>query len=107
MCDCNVISLIVWDDMFGVEIDPCLNLYIYCTNPRQHGIYLFSMIKKGKLLLASRAGIILASKCSVFCQRKLWPPSLIVMAAEGWGEREIVTKGAVDGQKYGNRGVGK
>ena len=29
------------------------------------------------------------------------------MAAEGWGEREIFTKGAVDGQKYGDRGVGE
>ena len=44
----------------------CLNLYIYCTNPRQHGIYLFYMIKKGKLLLACRAGVILRASAQNF-----------------------------------------
>ena len=38
-------------------------------------------------------------ECLVFSQRKLWPPSLILMATEGWGEKEICTKWAVDGQK--------
>ena len=28
---------------------------------------------------------------------KLWPPSLILMAAEGWREKEICTKGAIKG----------
>ena len=42
---------------------------------------------------------VLASKCSVFFLRKLWPLSLIVTAAEGREEKEISTKGAVDGQK--------
>ena len=57
------------------------------------------ILKKARLLLVCRAGVILASKCSVFYLRKLWPPSLIVTVAEGWGEKEISTKGAVDGQK--------
>ena len=82
-----MISLIVWDDMFGAEIDLCLNLYIYCTDPWQHGIYLFYMIKMVK------------SKCSEFYQRNLWPPSLIEMTAEGRGQKKISTKRAVDGQK--------
>ena len=37
----------------------------------------------------------LASGCSVFS----WPPSLILMAEEGWGEKEICTKGVINGQK--------
>ena len=36
------------------------------------------------LLIAFRASVILASECSVFSQRQLWPPSLILMAAIGW-----------------------
>ena len=48
-------------------------------------------------LLACTAGVILASGCSVFS----WPPSLILMAEEGWGEKEIRTKGVIDGQKLG------
>lgn len=39
----------------------------------------------------------LANGCSVFS----WPPSLILMAEEGWGEKEICTKGVIDGQKLG------
>ena len=38
---------------------------------------------------------ILSSECSVFS----WPPTFFLIAAEGWGEKEICTKGAVDGQK--------
>ena len=30
--------------------------------------------------------------------RELWPPSLILMAAEGWGEKESSAKGPVDSQ---------
>ena len=30
--------------------------------------------------------------------RKLWPPLFILVAVEGWGEKEIYTKGVVDGQ---------
>ena len=37
----------------------------------------------------------LASGCSVFS----WPPSLILMAEEGWGEKEICTRGVINGQK--------
>ena len=33
------------------------------------------------LLIAFRAGVILASECSVFSQRQLWPSSLILIAA--------------------------
>ena len=44
-------------------------------------------------------------RASEFHQRKLWPPSLIEMTAEGRGEKKISTKGAVDGQKI-RRGVG-
>ena len=49
--------------------------------------------------LACRAGLILASKCAVFSWRKLRPPSVILMRAEGWGEKEFCTKGVVDSQK--------
>ena len=41
--------------------------------------------------------VVLASECSVFSKRKLWRSPLILMAAEGWGEKEICTKGAVGG----------
>ena len=37
------------------------------------------------IMVACRAGVILASECSVISLRVLWPPSLILMAAEGWG----------------------
>ena len=51
MCDSNVILLIVvWNDMFGAEIDLCLNLCINCTDPWQHGIYLFYMIEKSQII---------------------------------------------------------
>ena len=33
--------------------------------------------------IACRAGVILVRECSVFSQRKLWPPSLILMATGG------------------------
>ena len=46
-----------------------------------------------------RAGVILVSECSVISKQKFWSPSLISMAAEGWGEKEICTKGAVESQK--------
>ena len=36
----------------------------------------------------------MASECSVFSLRELWPPS------KDWGEEEICTKGAVDDQKH-------
>ena len=48
--------------------------------------------------VACGTDVILASECSLFSQQKLWPPSLILMAAEGWEEKDISTKGAVDGQ---------
>ena len=48
--------------------------------------------------VACGADVILASDCSLFSQQKLWPPSSILMAAEGWEEKEISTKGVVDGQ---------
>ena len=38
--------------------------------------------------IACRAGVVLASDCSVFSSRKLWWPSLILMAAEGWREKK-------------------
>ena len=41
---------------------------------------------------------------SIF-QRKLWPPALILMAAEGWGEKEIWTERVSDSRKT-KRGVG-
>ena len=59
------------------------------------------------LIFARRAGVILASKCSILSLRKLWLPSLISMAAEGWGGKEICTKGAVDGQKKERGGDGE
>ena len=31
-------------------IDLCINLRIYCTDPQQHEIYLFYMIKKGQII---------------------------------------------------------
>ena len=34
-----------------------------------------------------------------FILAKKWPQSLILIAAEGWGEKEICTKGVSDGQK--------
>ena len=37
---------------------------------------------------------------------KLWLPSLISMAVEGWGEKEICIKGAVDSQGGGGGGGG-
>ena len=36
---------------------------------------------------------VLASEYSVLSKRKLWRSSLILMAAEGWEEKEICTKG--------------
>ena len=48
--------------------------------------------------VACGADVILASECSLFSQQKLWPSSSILMAAEGWEEKEISTQGAVDGQ---------
>ena len=56
--------------------------------------------------LACRAGLILASKCAVFSWRKLRPPSVILMRAEGWGEKEFCTKGVVDRNKERGRGRG-
>ena len=41
--------------------------------------------------------VVLASEYSVLSKLKLWRSSLILMAAEGWGEKEICTKGAVGG----------
>ena len=49
--------------------------------------------------LACRVGIILASECSVFSSKKLCLPALILMTAEGWGKKEIFTKGEVDSKK--------
>ena len=37
-------------------------------------------------------------ECSVFHNRKLRSPPLILIAAEGWGERDICIKGVCDGQ---------
>ena len=90
-----MISLIVWDDMFDAEIDLCLNLYIYCTDPRQHGIYLFYMIKMVK------------SKCSEFYQRNLWPPSLIEMTAEGRGQKKSLLRGRLTVKNKEKGGVGE
>ena len=53
----------------------------------------------GTRFVACRAGVILMRECSVFSWPKLWPPYLILMAVEGWWEKEICTKGAVDSQK--------
>ena len=50
--------------------------------------------------LTCRAGVILASECLVFSKRKLWPPSLILTAAEGWGEQEHFTEGWEWGSEY-------
>ena len=55
--------------------------------------------------LAGKVGVILASECSIYSSRKLWPPSLILLAGEGRGEKEICTRGVVVGQKI-RRGVG-
>ena len=44
------------------------------------------------------ACVILVKKCSVFSHWKLWPTSLILMAAEGLGEKEIFTKEAINVQ---------
>ena len=41
--------------------------------------------------------VVLASEYSVLSKRKLWRSSLILMAAEGWKEKEICAKGAVGG----------
>ena len=42
------------------------------------------------------------------CSEFLWPPSLLLTAAERWGENEICTKEAVDGQRSKIRkGVGE
>ena len=38
----------------------------------------------------------MASEYSVFFQRQLWPPSLILMVVVSWGEKEIFTKGVSD-----------
>ena len=43
--------------------------------------------------LACRAGLILASKCAVFSWRKLRPPSVILMRAEGWERKNFVPRG--------------
>lgn len=40
--------------------------------------------------------MILVGKCSMFCGWKLWLPSLVFTAAEGWGEKYVN-----DGQKEG------
>ena len=46
-------------------------------------------------------------ECSVFSQRKSWPRSFMLTVAENQREKEISTKGAVDGQKYvGRQGWG-
>ena len=64
-------------------------------------VYLRTNFERGIIrnILAYRAGVILASECLVFSWRKLWPPSLTLMAVEGWREKEIFSKGVVDGQK--------
>ena len=49
--------------------------------------------------------MILASKCSVFSQQKLYLPSLILMAVEGLGEKENCTKRGVQQSKL-RRGMG-
>ena len=59
--------------------------------------------KKGKLLLACRAGVLL--RASEFHQRKLWPPSLIEMTAEGRGEKKSLLRGRLTVKKI-RRGVG-
>ena len=48
--------------------------------------------------VACGADVILASECSLFSKQKLWPPSLILITADGWEEKIISTKGEVDGQ---------
>ena len=55
----------------------------------QDGSVLRLLVRDSKSWLACRAAIIFASECSVFSQRKLWSPSFVLMAAEGWGEKEI------------------
>ena len=37
---------------------------------------------------------------------KLWLPSFILIASEGWGEKEIFTKGVGDRQEQGRGGGG-
>ena len=55
--------------------------------------------------LACRAGVMVADEwpgeCSELTWQELWQPSLIFTTAEGWGEKEICTKGVSDGQKEG------
>ena len=77
-------------------------IYIFTEQTRGNMESICLYDKKGKLLLACRAGVLL--RASEFHQRKLWPPSLIEMTAEGRGEKKISTKGAVDGQKNKERG---
>ena len=49
----------------------------------------------------------MASEYSVFFQRQLWPPSLILMAVVSWGEKEIFTKGVSDDQNKERGGDGE
>ena len=70
----------------------------YCENkvfcPRNNTI-----IQPG---LAHRTGMISGSECTVFSKWKSYPPSLILMTAEGWGEKEIIcTKWVSDRKKLG------
>ena len=66
----------------------------------------FGLLKVGSLFVC-KPGVILVSECSVFSQRKLWPPSLILKAAEGWGEKEGCTKGRSTVKNKENSGVGE
>ena len=48
-------------------------------------------------LIACRAGVNLV-RAQYFISEKLRSPPLILIASEGWGEREICIKGVCDGQ---------
>lgn len=53
------------------------------------------LVKRGPIEGHS-LGVILLSECSMFCGWKLWLPSLVFTAEEGWGEKYVN-----DGQKEG------
>ena len=54
-----------------------------------------------------KVGSSLVCKPGVILARKLWPPSLILMVAEGWGEKEVCTNGRSTVKNMESGGVGE
>ena len=82
----------------------CLRVTALCCTFNMPHWWRFCLFSR---LIAFRTGVILASQSSVFSWWKLQLPSLILTAAEDWGEKKFWTNVMSKGQKEGDgRGRG-